>query len=92
MAQLFARIELRGTPTHEIYELLNSHMSSMFWHQTIRGTITCKLPHATYQATTYGDHPDIMTIANELKRSIELSVWAKAMVLIVQSTNWAEAG
>jgi hypothetical protein len=92
MAQLFARVELRGTPDLDAYEMLHAHMSSRYWHRTIQGTIACKLPQATYQATTYGDHPDIMTMANELKRSIEQSVWAKAMVLIIQSTNWAEAG
>jgi hypothetical protein len=37
MAQLFARIELRGTPGEAGYERLHAHMESLNWYRTIDG-------------------------------------------------------
>ena len=53
MAQLFARIELRGTPGEPVYERLHAHMESLNWYRMIDGVteagdqITMTLPHAT---------------------------------------------
>jgi hypothetical protein len=37
MAQLFARIELRGTPGEPVHERLHAYMASLNWYQTIDG-------------------------------------------------------
>jgi len=90
MSQLFARVELRGTPGETIYEKLHAHMESLYWYQTIGSPQTVSLPHATYQATFPSDTPDVMAIANELKSVIESKIWVGALVLVIQSVNWAK--
>jgi len=35
MSQLFARVELRGTPGEGIYERLHTHMASLNWSRQI---------------------------------------------------------
>jgi len=89
MAQLFARIELRGTPGEDVYESLHAHLAALNWSRTITGTGTANLPHATYQATFATERPDLMAIANTLKSDIERNIWASALVLVVLSSNWA---
>ena len=69
--------------------MLDDYMSSKFWERTIMGKRQCKLPYATYQATTYTSNPDIAAIASDLKRSIEYKIGEEAQVLVVQSMNWA---
>jgi hypothetical protein len=88
MSQLFARIELRGTPGEDVYNKLHAYMEAKNWFRTITGTKTVALPHATYQAT-FGDVPDLMKIADTLKIGIESTIWTKALVLVVQTANWA---
>ena len=90
MALLFARVELRGTPGEEVYQQLHAHMESQHWHKTITGKREVSLPHATYQGTTNTDALDIAELATNLKSGIESQVWTKALVLIVQATNWAQ--
>lgn len=89
MAQLFARVELRGEPNEGVYQRLHSYMESQHWYMAIVGTREVSLPHATYQATTNNDAPDIVQMADNLKSGIESKIWTRALVLIVQSTNWA---
>ena len=88
MSQLFARIELRGTPGEDVYNKLHAYMEGKNWLRTITGTGTASLPHATYQAK-YGDAPELMKIANALKAGIESAIWTKALVLVVQTVGWA---
>jgi hypothetical protein len=88
MAQLFARVELRGEPSEDVYQRLHAYMESMHWYRTITGTREVSLPHATYQATTNTDSPDLVQIADQLKSGIESKIWTKALLLIVQSINW----
>jgi hypothetical protein len=88
MSQLFARIELRGTPNEDVYNKLHAYMEAKNWFRTITGTKTVALPHATYQATS-GEAPELLKIANALKAEIESQIWTKALVLVVQTVNWA---
>jgi hypothetical protein len=88
VALLFARIELRGSPSSEIYQRLHQHMSGLNWYPTISGTnpgslqpITAALPHATYQATFAIAPTDLLQLGNSLKDGIEKNVWTKALIL-----------
>jgi hypothetical protein len=45
-----------------------------------------------YQATFSSASPDLMGIATNLRTAIESTIWTKAVVLIIQSTNWAQNG
>jgi hypothetical protein len=92
MAQLFARVELRGTPGEDVYQRLHAYMESLFWYRSITGTTTVSLPHAVYQATINTESPDLAAVAAKLKSGIQTSVWSIALVLIVQSSNWAQCG
>jgi hypothetical protein len=68
MSQLFARIELRGTPGEDSYNQLHTYMRSQNWLQTVTGaTATTNLPHATYQAIFTQDAPNLAAIASALK-------------------------
>jgi hypothetical protein len=89
MAQLFVRVELRGTPGNDVYEKLNTHMASLFWYPWIIGSIQVDLPQATYQATI-SRTPKIATLGENLKKSIEANIWPQALVLVVVSSNWAQ--
>jgi hypothetical protein len=87
MAQLFARVELRGTPGEETYQKLHQYMFSKNWFQQINGY---DLPHATYQANSVAAEPNLMAMANELKTEIERRIWTKALILMVRSADWAK--
>jgi hypothetical protein len=89
MYQLFARVELRGNPSVEIYQKLHEYMKGQYWYTTITGTATATLPHATYQAT-YTTKPEVLAIANQLKAGIESNVWTRALVLVIEASYWAE--
>jgi hypothetical protein len=91
MAQLFARVELRGTPGEAVYEKLHAHLEKLYWYRWIKGGAQVGLPHAMYQATVDGT-PDVVGIAANLKASIQANVWANALILVVQSSNWAQSG
>jgi hypothetical protein len=90
MAQLFARVELRGDPGEDVYQRLHAYMESMHWYRNITGTREVTLPHATYQATTNTDAPGIAKMADTIKSGIESQIWTKAIVLMIQSTTWAQ--
>jgi hypothetical protein len=98
MAQLFARVELRGTPDESVYERLHAHMGSLNWLRTIDGftetgdQITKTLPHATYQANSVSDNPLPLAIAQELRSGIESQIWTAVIVLVIRSANWGQAG
>jgi hypothetical protein len=90
LSQLFARVELRGSPGEDVYERLHEYMESLYWYRTIAGsTGRVTLPHATYQATVSAATPDLMAMGNTLKSGIESTIWTKALVLVLQATNWA---
>ena len=88
MSQLFARVELRGTPGEEVYERLHAFMHGNNWFQVIAGV---QLPHATYQATNSLDAPNLLGIANALKAEIEKTIWTKALVLVIRSADWGKS-
>jgi hypothetical protein len=92
MSQLFARIELRGNPSLEVYQRLHDYMESLNWLRTISGTKTTGLPHATYQATFTAPSPDLLKMATDFRTEIEAKIWTKTVVLIIQSSNWAQSG
>jgi hypothetical protein len=72
MVQLFARVELRGSPSSKDYDNLHAMMEKIHWYRTITGTRTTDLPHAMYQATA--DNPDVSAMAENLKKKIEKEV------------------
>jgi hypothetical protein len=98
MALLFARIELRGTPGEPVYQQLHAYMASLNWLRTIDGItdsgdqITKALPHATYQADSISDDPLPLSFAQELRSGIESRIWTPAIVLVIRSANWGQAG
>ena len=92
MSQLFARVELRGKPTEEVYQQLHDYMESLNWFRTITGTLITGLPHATYQATFSDPPPDLAKMASDFRSTIESKIWTKAIVLIIQANHWAQSG
>jgi hypothetical protein len=91
MAQLFVRIELRGTPGQDIYSQLHNYMMSKNWRQKVPGSRTNNLPHATYQGTFANDEPDLQSIARKLRVHIESTIWRNAIVLVIRSAAWAQS-
>jgi hypothetical protein len=59
----------------------------MNWYQQINGV---GLPHAVYQATTTGEAPNLMAMANGLKAEIERTIWTRALIMVVRSVDWAK--
>ena len=98
MAQLFARVELRGTPGEPAYEMLHTYMASLNWYQTIDGfreagdQVTLALPHAMYQGHSASDSADVRRMAADLRSHIESTIWTPAIVLVIRSANWGQAG
>jgi hypothetical protein len=90
MANLLVKIELDGSPEIGVYEKLDSYMNSKFWERIKRPGMVTDLPHAIYQASTFGDRPNLPSMANDLKQSIEYRIGNKARVLMVQSLCWTE--
>ncbi len=88
MSQLFARVELLGSPSEEVYEKLHAEMERLNWYRKINGKA---LPHATYQATFTSDAPDLMELAKTLKAMIEQKIWTKSLVLVIRSADWAKS-
>ena len=88
MSQLFARVELLGSPSEGVCEKLHAQMASLNWYREINSKT---LPHATYQATFTLDAPDLMEVANLLKATIEQKIWTKALVLVIRSADWAKS-
>lgn len=88
MSQLFARVELRGTPGEDVYKRLHDFMHGNNWFQQIAGV---QLPHATYQGTNPSEAPNLLGIANALKEEIEKTIWTKALVLVVRSADWGKS-
>ena len=52
MSQLFARVELRGTSSKDVYKRLNAYMESKYWY-TFIGDAT-DLPDSTYPGEISG--------------------------------------
>jgi hypothetical protein len=93
MAQLFARIELRGDPGFEIYRQLHGYMKSNHWYQFIEGRDSglvrrVDLPHAVYQAVNSGT-PNFLSMAQEIRTYIQANIWADVIVLVIEANNWA---
>jgi hypothetical protein len=89
MPVLFARVELRGTPTEATYEKLHAHMYNLNWYQNLPGYPKTPMPHAMYQAS-FDQLPDTSTVASALKQGIEKSVWTRALVLVIRESHWAQ--
>jgi hypothetical protein len=90
MAQLLVKIELEGTPDHDAYVMLDQYMSSHFWERIRRPGQMSDLEHAMYIASTFGDRPNLTSMAHDLKRNIEFKVWNRARIFMVQPQNWIE--
>jgi hypothetical protein len=88
MSQLFARIELKGTPTDDVYQRLHKFMLDQRWYQLINSTA---MPHAMYQATLTNNTPDLPAIARGLKQQIEKAIWTRSLVLLIRSADWAQS-
>jgi hypothetical protein len=88
MSQLFARVDLRGTPREDVYNRLNEYMVSKSWYTVIDGV---SLPHATYQAAYRADVPNLIAIAANLRASIENTIWTGAHVLVIRVADWAQS-
>jgi hypothetical protein len=88
MSLLFARVELLGSPSEEVYEKLHAQMESLNWYRQIKEK---NLPHATYQATFTADAPDLMQVAKGIKATIEQQIWAKSLVLVIRAADWAKS-
>ncbi len=86
---LFARVELRGTPSEAVYEKLHAHMKGFSGIKASPGTPTDLCPHAMYQAQ-YETEPNVPLIADQLKGQIETYVWTKALVLVIKESFWAQ--
>ena len=86
MAQLFAHVELRGTPSAEVYKNLHGYMLSKNWSQFFEGA---GLPNTMYQAASVAHAPDLPRIANGLKADIEHTIWNRASIFIVRAADWA---
>jgi hypothetical protein len=86
---LFARVELRGTPSEAIYHKLHAHLRSLHWYQNLPNNPDRLMPHAMYQASFDGE-PDVMKVATGLKSQIETHVWTKALVLVIKYVYWAQ--
>jgi hypothetical protein len=89
MPIVFARVELRGKPSDEIYEKLHTYMKSEQWSQHLPGYPAKPMPHAMYQAN-YKTSPTLLTEAQLLRTYIEANIWTKAMVLLIEEANWAQ--
>jgi hypothetical protein len=50
------------------------------------------LPHATYHAHTVSDDPLPLAVAHELRSGIESRIWRRAIVLVITTANWGQAG
>lgn len=88
--QLFARVELRGTPGEDTYTALNAYMQSMHWYSVL-APHQISLPHATYQAVTgSGRAPDLAAIGRRLKCDIDRTIWERPLILIIRSADWAQ--
>ena len=89
MSVLFARVELRGTPSEGIYEKLHAHMKGLHWYQNLPGNPNKLMPHAMYQAQ-FDQEPNVAAVAEQLKSQIETYVWTKALVLVIKQSFWAQ--
>lgn len=88
MAQMFARVELRGTPGDDVYQRLHQYMLNKNWYREINGGFA--LPHAVYQAQSTEEYPNVMGIAQALKSDIERTIWTRALILVIRSEDWAK--
>jgi hypothetical protein len=92
MAYVFARIELRGKPSEEIYQKLHAYMQKNHWHQFLPERLDHPMPHAMYQAFFPNGAPDLLASAKSFKSEIERMIWSKAIVLLIEEANWAQSG
>jgi hypothetical protein len=88
MSQLFARVELLGNPSEEVYENRHKMMGGLHWCRRINDKV---LHHATYQAINAADAPDLMSLATDLKPKLEKNIWTKSLVLVIRSADWAKS-
>jgi hypothetical protein len=90
MPTVFARVELRGDPTWENYNQLHALMKGKHWYQHLPGYPDKPMPHAMYQAN-FANEPDLLAVADALRKDIELNVWTKAIVLLIKEAHWAQS-
>ena len=87
MAQVFIRVELRGTPTAETYEALHTYMANLNYWPSITGMKgKSVLPHAMYQG---GYDRELSGLVTALQSDIQAKIWTKAVVLAIHSSDWA---
>jgi hypothetical protein len=88
--QLFARVELRGTPGEATYTALNAYMQSMHWYSVFIPSEVA-LPHATYQAVKVSAMPpDLAVIGQRLKSDIDRTIWERPLILVIRSADWVQ--
>jgi hypothetical protein len=90
MPVVFARIELLGSPSEEIYERLHAFMNARNWSQHLPGHPDKPMPHAMYQAF-YNESPDLGHLAAAFKKEIEGEIWTRALILLIEKNNWAQS-
>jgi hypothetical protein len=90
MAQLIARIELRGNPSAEVYEKLHLLMKTRGWNQQISSTQgEISLPHAMYQVESDKNPVDLSI---SIHKQVKDEVWTKPVVLVMAVANWGMEG
>jgi hypothetical protein len=90
MAVIFARIELRGTPSEEIYERLHAYMRNLNWYQHLPDLPDRPMPKAMYQAS-FTNAPNLLAMASSFKSEIESTIWTRAWVLLIEKASWAQS-
>ena len=92
MANYGVRVELRGDPPAEDYEILHALMSEMGFRQTVVGVDsqgankTFRLPHATYYGSSIDD---CSTVRDTLSSLIKTRIQKEIIVFVVQVYAWA---
>jgi hypothetical protein len=90
MPIVFARVELRGEPSKATYDKLHAHMKTKNWEQFLPGYPAKQMPHAMYQGS-YPTKPNLASVVDSLKKSIEAEIWTQAIVLAIEEVTWAQS-
>jgi hypothetical protein len=83
MPLVFISVELRGKPSLQIYEKLDTHMEKNYWYRMKDGR---RLPHAMYQGFT---DRNLGALSSTIRADIQTNIWRDSVVFIVASDAWA---
>jgi len=91
MAEIFIRVELRGEPTGDVYDELHEYMEDENnWSRTIdssEGVID--LPTAMYHGNS---NMELLELVEALQDYIESNIWDDAVVMAIETGEWALSG